>query len=174
MSDMYDKKTRIPHGQAQKKRPDGSLDVWSVNLEPSRTQQQFKEECDINNIIKKFNDTGQFRHVTSKEGMYGDFSLFTDYRDMWHAVRSAEDAFSTLPAEVRKRFRNDPQELIDFLGDPKNYEEALELGLVNKRDEPAINNNDLNNDDQAGKKRDKKQPSPAPASKSSSTPPAEE
>lgn len=145
--------------QIHSRRPNGSLRVVTHNTEPSLSQQQFKDECDINNIMKKYQSTGQFTHLTSKQGQYADFSEITSYQDMLHTVQYAQDAFASLPADMRLRFRNDPSYLLDFIQDPKNYEEALSLGLVNKRetnDEKAINKNELN--DTKNAKSVKKQP----------------
>lgn len=130
----------------------GRLHVETVNVEDSKTQQQFKDECDINNIMKKYSDTGVFTHLTSKSGAYGDFTEIPDYQGSLDTVLRAQDAFSSLPADVRYRFGNDPGSLISFLADDKNYEEALKLGLVEKRQnkEPQpLNNNDSNDDAQA-------------------------
>lgn len=38
----------------------------------------------------------------------------------------------SLPAELRKRFRNDPGMLLAFLEDPQNRAEAESLGLVDR------------------------------------------
>lgn len=122
----------------------GRTVVETINTEPSLTQQQFKDECDINNIMKKYATTGQFTHVTGKQGMYGDFSSIKDYHTMVQTVLYAQEAFSTLPAEMRARFKNDPGMLLDFLQDSKNYDEALKLGLINKREDAKQNANELN------------------------------
>lgn len=129
-----------------RRRENGTLDVATLNDEASMTQQQFAAECDINNIMKKYNSTGEFTHLTSKQGQYADFSQITDYRDMLDTVRYAQEAFSSLPADVRLKFRNDPGELLAFLQDEKNYDEGVKLGLINARkiDENALNKNDLN------------------------------
>jgi len=114
-------------------RADGSLNVMTINDEPSLTQQQFKDECDINNIMKKYSSTREFQHLTSKVGQYADFTKLTSYQDMLHSVLAAQDAFASLPAEIRKRFRNDPGELLAFIQDDKNYDEALKLGIVESK-----------------------------------------
>lgn len=155
MSDMYDKKTRIPYGQVHKRREDGSLDVGTINTEPSMAQQQFAEECDINHIMLKYNTTKQFTHLTSKQGVYGDFSQITDYREMLETVRYADEAFNTLPAEVRARFRNDPGQLLDFIQDEKNYDEGVKLGLLNPRENAPTTptkNDQTKNDGETGSK----------------------
>lgn len=142
------------------KRKDGSIDVGTRNVEPSKTQQQFKDECDINNIVKRFADTGEFRHLTSKEGTYADFSQITDYQDMLDTVIYAKNAFSSLPAEVRKRFGNDPGLLLQFLQDPNNREEGEKLGLINKRDLPKNDDLTTNKNKNAIKTKTPKTPPP--------------
>lgn len=124
----------------------GRVRVQTMNLEPSMTQQQFEAECDINNIMKKYATTGQFTHLTSKQGRYGDFSQITDYQEMLETIRYADEAFSSLPAEVRLRFKNNPAELLEFVQDPKNYDEGVKLGLVQPKPTPAetSNKNELN------------------------------
>lgn len=128
----------------------GRVRVQTVPSGESKTQQQFAAECDINNIMKKYANTGVFTHVTGKQGRYGDFSMITDYQEMLDTVRYAQEAFNTLPADVRARFRNDPGVLLDFLQDSKNMDEAIKLGLVDKPKkvpaDSAPKNDDLNDD----------------------------
>ena len=38
----------------------------------SRTRQEFKEECDINNIMRKYKQSGLVEHVKEYGGRYGD------------------------------------------------------------------------------------------------------
>jgi phage internal scaffolding protein len=102
----------------------------------TRTQQHFKDETDINNILRMFNITGQLpkKAITPQ---YGDFTGISDYHGALNAVIAAEDQFMTLPATLRARFDNDPQELIEFLNNPENLQEAQKLGLVNKTEASA-------------------------------------
>ncbi len=97
--------------------------------EPSLTQQHFKDETDINNILRQFNVTGMLPEAPLSP-RYGDFSGIVDYHSALNAVIAAEDSFMTLPAQIRARFENDPAQLIDFLGDENNRSEAEKLGLL--------------------------------------------
>lgn len=137
MSDMYDVKTRVPFGQKIVRREDGSLDVSTINDDPSMTQQQFSAECDINNIMKKYDNTGLITHLAKRPAMYGDFSQITDYQEMLETIRYADEAFMTLSAEARQRFENDPQKLLNFLQDSKNYDEGVKLGFLKPRAQTA-------------------------------------
>lgn len=111
-----------------------SVSVRSSDLEckdPSLTQQQFSEDADINVMLERFKVTGQMPqgvHMPS----YGDFTGVTDYRTAVDAVMRASNSFMDLPANVRSRFDNDPQKLLEFVSNEKNRDEAIRLGLVPK------------------------------------------
>lgn len=103
----------------------------ACSVEEDMCQQSFKEECDINTIVRRFGLTGVMPE-TMRMPLNGDFTNVPDFQTALNMVREASDEFMRLPAEVRKRFGNDPGELMVFLEDEKNREEAVKLGLVNK------------------------------------------
>ena len=96
----------------------------------SLAQQHFKDECDINNILRQFNITGLLPENTLSP-QYGDFTGVQDYHSALNQVIAAEDEFMALPATLRARFNNDPAKLIEFLNNPENKNEAVSLGLIN-------------------------------------------
>lgn len=112
----------------------GRLVAVSFDPEGDRAVQAYKDECDINQIVRRFGVTGELP-VTRLEPLYGDFSAVPDYQTALNMVREAGAAFDSLPSAVRRRFGNDPAELMQFLQDPSNREEAERLGLVVK---PAL------------------------------------
>ena len=97
--------------------------------EPTLAQQHYKDECDINTILERFNVTGMLPQnpISPK---YGDFSGITDYHSALNAVMGAMEEFDNLPAKIRAKFDNEPALLIEFLQDENNRQEAVELGLV--------------------------------------------
>lgn len=99
--------------------------------EESVVQQQFADECDINTIVRRFGLTGELPNQVSMP-QSGDFTGVTDFQSAMNMVRQAQEAFMELPADVRYRFANDPQRVIDFLEDAANRDEAVKLGLVTK------------------------------------------
>lgn len=105
-------------------------------VDPTRAQQQFQEEVDINTIVKRFNLTGKMPDNIAMP-QYGDFADALDYQSSLNAVIAAQDEFMRVPAHVRARFHNDPAALISFLGDESNRAEAERLGLV-KPAEPVV------------------------------------
>lgn len=125
---------------------DGLADFYSLmtshyDESPSRTKQEFTAECDINVIMKRFIASDfdpTSLPLTSRKGMYGDF---TNMPDSYHAalnyVRDTEASFLGLPADLRARFDNDPQVFLDFVSDAANVPELIKLGLATLVDIPA-------------------------------------
>lgn len=125
------------------KRPDGSTRVATINSEHSKTDQQFAKDCDINEIVRKFKKTGQLTHLSKKQGVYADVSQVPDLLTAYEQITIAENAFADLPSDVRLKFSNNPQEMINFLTNPQNHDEAVQLGLLVP---PKQKNDDLNDD----------------------------
>ena len=104
------------------------------NDEPSLTQQHFADECDINNIVEKYMITGVLGDPMASPSVlpqYGDYSSVEDFHTAQNIIAQASQMFDTLPAQLRKRFNNDPAEMLSFLEDENNRDEAIHLGLVN-------------------------------------------
>jgi len=99
--------------------------------DPSLAQQNFKDESDINYIVRQFGLTGELP-AQAISPQYGDFTGVLDYHSAVNAVLAAQDEFMELPAQMRARFDNDPAKLIDFLENEENREEAIKLGLIDK------------------------------------------
>jgi phage internal scaffolding protein len=109
----------------------GNVKVQTINDLPSKTQQQFAEQTNINNIMKKYHATGMITHLNQKQGQYVDLSTIKDYQSSLQTVIDANASFMTLSSEIRKKFNNNPQELLSFLADPKNKDEAISLKIIN-------------------------------------------
>lgn len=113
----------------------------TVCLGLSRTEQNHRNSLDINGMMAKYRKTGILPQVSQK-GFYGDFTNVTDFQDATNRVLASHQAFQDLPASVRRRFHNNPAELLSFLEDSANLEEAFELKLLSRpvepvKDEPA-------------------------------------
>lgn len=108
--------------------------VQLVCSDTSRTKQAFKQECDINHIMKKFKNVQGTDFLSQYNGyvggQFGDFSNVTDYRSAIEQVRQAQAVFGALPATVRRRFDNDAASFLDFVQNPANEKELIDLGLA--------------------------------------------
>jgi len=97
--------------------------------DPSLTQQQFKEESDINTIVDRFMKSGVLPTAVNMP-QYMDYEGVFDYQSAMNAVRAADEQFLRMDAKVRARFNNSPQEFLSFFADPANTDEAIRLGLA--------------------------------------------
>ncbi len=97
-----------------------------------KTKQSFKDECDINKILKKFEKTGAIHHYATNAGNYGDTTQ-PQLHDALNIVANANTMFEELPATLRKKFNNDPGQFLEFVQNPKNLEEMRELGLAKQK-----------------------------------------
>jgi len=101
--------------------------------DPGLTDQSGKDDADINNIVKKFLNTGQLPQMMQSKPQYGDFSDAPTYQAALNTVIHAEQQFSALSAHIRARFGNDPAQFLEFATNPKNGAEMISMGLAQKR-----------------------------------------
>jgi len=95
----------------------------------SLTQQQFKEESDINTIVDRFMKSGVMPTPVNMP-QYMDSEGIFDFQTAMNYVRQADENFMRMDAKVRARFNNSPQEFLKFFADPANTDEAIRLGLA--------------------------------------------
>lgn len=96
-----------------------------------RTVQSEAAACDINNIMKN-RDKGLPVLVSDLKAQFGDFTNIPDFHTAMGMIAQAQQGFDSLPALTRERFDNKPEKFVSFFMDPKNQQEAIDLGLANK------------------------------------------
>lgn len=106
------------------------LDPRSTGSGISLTEQSHVASCDINTIMSRYEKQGVVPSGPDGQPFFGDFSNVPDFHTAQNALIQAENSFNQLPAKLRKRFDNDPGELLKFLADKNNRKEAIELGLI--------------------------------------------
>lgn len=97
--------------------------------DPGYTKQEFRDECDVNVIMRKYTQFGVVPEVKSP-GQFGDFTNVPDLLEAHAIVERATEDFAALSSEIRDRFANDPVRLMAFVSDFKNRDEAIKLGLI--------------------------------------------
>lgn len=95
-----------------------------------RTKQSFGPQCDVNTIVERARVSGMVSHLNAKKPVYMDCSLIPDYQNALSIVNTAISEFAGLSSKVRERFSNDPANMIAFLSDDGNRDEAVKLGLM--------------------------------------------
>lgn len=101
----------------------------------SKTQQQFKDEVDINTIVERFGVTGEMPPPINFPQVQ-EFEETFDFQTSMNVIRQAQESFMTLPAKARARFDNNPQKFMEFMNEEDNAAEAVKLGLAIKREKP--------------------------------------
>ncbi len=109
--------------------------VGFVCIGESRTKQSFTKECNINNIMSKYQKSGAISHFNQHSAEYG-FATGQSFSEAMLLVVQAQDMFEGLPSSIRSRFGNNPATFLDFVQDANNADEMIALGL---RDAPASN-----------------------------------
>lgn len=113
-------------------RPNGSKRVRTINSKPSLTDQQYKDDCDVNTIIERGKKTGQVNHIAKIQGQFADVSEISDLHSSMIKMQHATEAFNKLPLKIKRRFDYDMKQLLSFLDNPQNRNEAIELGIIPK------------------------------------------
>ena len=100
----------------------------------SETKQAFKDECDVNQIMAKYQKTGVIDHVKRFGGDYG-YADSTDFHDAMNLVADAQTMFNELPSAAREHFGNDPARFLDFVDTMdaiKDRPLLEELGMIDE------------------------------------------
>lgn len=124
-------------------RADNGYDMEQASFESgleckddSLAVQSQKDDADINVIVERFGITGQLPQ-SAVLPRYEDFDEIFDYRTAMDAVVAADRAFLALPAKIRARFGNDPQQFVEFCSDAENLPELRRMGLAKPAPEVA-------------------------------------
>jgi len=99
--------------------------------EETLTQQNTAEETDINYIVATFTRTGMLPQAQTPP-TYGDFSGVSDYREALELIQEADNAFNSLPADVRAHFGNNPASYLDFIENGSDVDLAAKLGIIDQ------------------------------------------
>lgn len=104
--------------------------VYADTYGPTLTEQKHKQDCDINNILRRYSATGELIHTNPNMPSFDDFTNVPEFREMLDFVNYAHEQFAELPSDIRERFNNNPVRLVDFVNNEKNRDEAIRIGLI--------------------------------------------
>lgn len=100
----------------------------------SLTQQQFKDECDIDCILRRYDQTGVLVDPLSERRLaqFGDFSNLPSFAEYQNRLAEVSEYFMSLPPDIRSNFANDVGTFIEAIGNPDNESKLIELGILEK------------------------------------------
>jgi len=96
--------------------------------EEIRVEQAHKNEADINNIVRK-HGLDLIAKTAALQTFKYDNNPSNDFQEVMQAVITAEQSFSSIPSDIRKRFDNNPAKFMDFIYNPDNKQEMIDMGL---------------------------------------------
>ena len=94
----------------------------TVNCEePTLTQQHFKDEVDVTNIVNRYALTRDPTILQRTQEIYGDATSIS-FTEAMHTVKQAESEFHELPDEVKAQYNNEPSEWLQDVVNPQIQE----------------------------------------------------
>jgi len=117
-------------------RENGSRRVQMYCDQPSLTRQEFKDECDLGKIIRRFCKTREGQQALANaqgfiEGTrFEDVSSVPDFQTARNIINRGNAIFEALPAALRARFGNDAARFLDFTHDSRNLDELRKMGFA--------------------------------------------
>ncbi|AXH74926.1 MAG: internal scaffolding protein [Microviridae sp.] len=102
----------------------------------SATSQEFLDDHNINNIMRRYVSRGILPSGNPKAPLYGDFMNVGDFLEAQQRFITAREQFLTLPARLRHQLNNSPAEFLVWIADPANRKHAESLGLIQQASTP--------------------------------------
>lgn len=102
-----------------------------------KTVQSFKDECDVNQIMARYQSTGELPNLNSLPPQFLDVTG-ADFQAHQNAIAQAQTLFNELPSAIRTRFQNSPAAFLDFCSNENNRQELAEMGLLRPIEAPSI------------------------------------
>lgn len=100
----------------------------------SKTQQQFKKDCDINSIYKHYVKYGVIpENVVVKVPKFQDNGKVPTFQQAQDMMIEASNLYSKVPLEIRRLCDHDPAKVADFLCDEKNRDILNKHGLLKEK-----------------------------------------
>jgi phage internal scaffolding protein len=94
------------------------------------TRQEFKDECDINVIMRRYQSTGELPILNQGNAQFLDVTASLQFQDSMNFIADAQSMFNELPSAIRDRFYNDPGQFLDFCSNDANRTELARMGLL--------------------------------------------
>ena len=101
--------------------------------EPTLTKQSFKDECDINKIIKRFSETGQIPLQNGLEAQYGEAPIM-DLKLALDTVDNLRQEFDNLEPQQKEIFGGNMNNYAQFLSDYAESPQSFAIEPKSKTD----------------------------------------
>lgn len=106
----------------------------SFDREEGRTDQSFKEDCDVRSIVQRAARTGFLPGRDPAEARYINCVGIPSFQEARELVRQVEAEFLALPPRIRRECDGDPAVFVRRLEDPEFVDELVRAGLAKRRE----------------------------------------
>lgn len=115
--------------------------VSTIAFDPAegRTDQSFKDECDINKLLARYQETGLANAAEQLDvARFADVTG-VDFQSAMNMIAEANEMFMELPSEVRLKFGNNPGQFLDYVQDPVHLPQLRKWGLaIDRKGQEAV------------------------------------
>lgn len=105
------------------------------------TRQEFKDECNLANIIQRFTQTGELydplgpmastiRRGRPRLPEFLDMTAIKSSQDVFDFVRDAHDHFETLPARLKAVFNNSAEAFVAAMNNKDHISNLIKSGAL--------------------------------------------
>lgn len=114
----------------------------------STVQEDLAPQTEVSAIVARFSRMGvsladmmnTYNQMVATGQIFFDDCVGVDFSQTMDKIAKAKQDFAQLPADIRKRFGDCAENLIDFVSDPANYDEGVRLGLLPSREDTEGHN----------------------------------
>lgn len=108
-------------------------------VKPSLTSQEFKDEVDINNVLKKYAAQAKLLGLPISEVLpplssdqFSDVSNYDDFISSMNKIATMKQTFENLPSDVRRKYGDRVEDFVKGLSNPDDFNYLAEKGVLNK------------------------------------------
>ena len=94
----------------------------------NKAKQSFKDQCDINKIIKKYTEAGELPRTHGREPVYRDHQN-ANFTEVQMNIAGAKTLYAELHPSIQEKFES-PEDFINGLTDPDRIPEMINKGIV--------------------------------------------
>ena len=107
--------------------------------QPSMTDQSFKDDCNINNVVDRHGRIDPEAIINRRQGQYTDASEVPQLQESLNAGIAEGQIMLQANPELQRLANNDPRQVEKVLADPENRELLIKAGIFNKPEPvPAV------------------------------------
>lgn len=106
-------------------------------LKPSKTSQEFKDDCNVNKLLLRYTTQARLLGVPVSEVLpkldseaFRDVSNVEDFQTSMNRIAQLKDVFGACPSDVRRKYGDDLETFVSALQNPNEFEYLADHGVL--------------------------------------------